>query len=251
MKISSRIRGATVNVIGERHWSSATKALLWLLLIAPMGCGDGRTPLVLYSPHGRDLLELMEKTYESERPEIDVRWLDMGSQEVYDRIRSEAVNPQADVWFGGPDTIFSRGAEDGLLEPFAPSSFWMVTPGGAALIVTVMRSLPTRTWNAPAVGSASSGTVIVVVTVIVRSPKPLIPRRPIRTQRSPHRVPRNPQPPGDCLDPQLLSSMQPTHLGPILHVDQSPILPAGIQPGSNIQHYPWWTRPAGGSKFGR
>ena len=121
MRISGRIRRTVVRAIGKRGGSSATHALLWLLLIAPMGCGDGRTPLVLYSPHGRDLLELLEKTYESERPEIDVRWLDMGSQEVYDRIRSEAVNPQADVWFGGPDTIFSRGAEDGLLEPFAPS----------------------------------------------------------------------------------------------------------------------------------
>ena len=93
---------------------------MWLAVGTLVGCGDGRTPLVLYSPHGRDLLELMERTYESERPEIDVRWLDMGSQEVYDRIRSEAVNPQADVWFGGPDTIFARGAEEGLLEPFEP-----------------------------------------------------------------------------------------------------------------------------------
>jgi iron(III) transport system substrate-binding protein len=97
------------------------RALLCLIVSTVVGCGDGRTPLVLYSPHGRDLLELMESTYERQRPEIDVRWLDMGSQEVYDRIRSEAVNPQADVWFGGPDTIFSRGAEEGLLEPFAPA----------------------------------------------------------------------------------------------------------------------------------
>ena len=60
----------------------------------------GRTPLVVYSPHGRDLLMLMEKSYEAKHPNVDVRWLDMGSQEVYDRVRSEAANPQADVWFG-------------------------------------------------------------------------------------------------------------------------------------------------------
>ncbi len=53
-------------------------------------------------------------------PEIDVRWLDMGSQEVYDRIRSEAANPQADIWFGGPDTIFARGAAEGLLQAYRP-----------------------------------------------------------------------------------------------------------------------------------
>jgi iron(III) transport system substrate-binding protein len=77
--------------------------------------------VVLYSPHGRDLLGLVEKTYEAKHPDVDVRWLDMGSQEVYDRVRSEKANPQADLWFGGPNTIFARGARDGLLEPYRPS----------------------------------------------------------------------------------------------------------------------------------
>ena len=89
------------------------------LLAAACG-GDKRTPVVLYSPHGRDLLGLLERTYEKAHPEIDVRWLDMGSQEVYDRIRSEKANPQADLWFGGPDTIFFRGAREGLLAPCRP-----------------------------------------------------------------------------------------------------------------------------------
>ena len=62
----------------------------------------------------------MEKTYEARHPEIDVRWLDMGSQEVYDRMRSEKSNPQADIWYGGPNTIFARGAREDLLAPFRP-----------------------------------------------------------------------------------------------------------------------------------
>ncbi len=99
-------------------------AALALSALGTAGCGDGRTPLVLYSPHGRDLLTLMERTYEERQPGVDVRWLDMGSQEVYDRIRSEAANPQCDVWFGGPATIFARGAAEGLLEPWEPS--WAV-----------------------------------------------------------------------------------------------------------------------------
>lgn len=93
---------------------------LVLVIAVLSGCADGRSPLVLYSPHGRDLLALLEQRYEELNPETDVRWLDMGSQEVYDRIRSEAANPQADVWFGGPDTIFARGAADGLLARFQP-----------------------------------------------------------------------------------------------------------------------------------
>lgn len=93
--------------------------LLLPLLLA--GCGGSDDTLVLYSPHGRDLLSLFETTYEAENPGVDVRWLDMGSQEVYDRVRSEKANPQADVWFGGPATIFARGVEDGLLEPYRPA----------------------------------------------------------------------------------------------------------------------------------
>ena len=57
-----------------------------------------------------------------------VRWLDMGSQEVYDRLQSEAPNPQADVWFGGPGTIFARGARDSLLQPFRPTWADAVAP---------------------------------------------------------------------------------------------------------------------------
>ena len=45
----------------------------------------------------------------------------MGSQEVFDRVNSERANPQGDVWFGGPGTIFARAAEDSLLEPFRPT----------------------------------------------------------------------------------------------------------------------------------
>src|SRR3989441_12054540 len=90
-------------------------AALFALLAAACQ-GDGRTPLIVYSPHGRDLLTLLERRFEQLHPDVDVRWLDMGSQEVYDRLRSERANPQADVWFGGPATIFARGARDSLLE---------------------------------------------------------------------------------------------------------------------------------------
>ncbi|HEY7482518.1 MAG TPA: extracellular solute-binding protein [Gemmatimonadales bacterium] len=96
-----------------------------------LGCAaDARTPLVLYSPHGRDQLTLLERAFEREQPDIDVRWLDMGSQEVLDRLRFERVNPQADVWFGGPTTTFDLGIEDSLLQPYRPSWADRVGPNG-------------------------------------------------------------------------------------------------------------------------
>jgi len=102
-----------------------------LLTVFSLACGgDHRTPLIVYSPHGRDLLTLLERRFEQLHPDVDVRWLDMGSQEVYDRLRSERANPQADVWFGGPATIFALGARDSLLESFRPTWVEALEPHG-------------------------------------------------------------------------------------------------------------------------
>jgi len=75
-------------------------------------------------------LTLLERRFEQMHPDVDVRWLDMGSQEVYERLRSERANPQADVWFGGPATIFARGARDSLLDPFTPAWAGAIAPHG-------------------------------------------------------------------------------------------------------------------------
>jgi iron(III) transport system substrate-binding protein len=82
---------------------------------------DNRTVLTVYSPHGIDLLKFYETEFEKKYPAIDVQWVDMGSQEVLDRIRGEAVNPQADVWFGAPSESFERAAKAGLLAPYRPT----------------------------------------------------------------------------------------------------------------------------------
>jgi iron(III) transport system substrate-binding protein len=134
---------------------------LLALIVAAVSCsGDKRTPLVLYSPHGRDLLGLLEKTYEAAHPDVDVRWLDMGSQEVYDRIRSEKANPQADLWFGGPDTIFARGAREDLLEPATPPSWASAIDaeahGPRNLYFGVYRTPAVIVYNSAAVAAADA-----------------------------------------------------------------------------------------------
>lgn len=99
-----------------------TGATLFFVLA---GCSrDNRTPLVVYSPHGRDLLTLFEHRFEALHPDVDVRWLDMGSQDVFDRVRSERANPQADIWFGGPSLILAQAAADSLLDCAPPPPGW-------------------------------------------------------------------------------------------------------------------------------
>jgi iron(III) transport system substrate-binding protein len=95
---------------------------LWPLLIVllVLGCDDRET-LVIYSPHGKDLLEAYAAAFEEQHPGVVVQWLDMGSQQAFDRIRTEAANPQASLWWGAPQTMFAEAAERGLLEPYRPS----------------------------------------------------------------------------------------------------------------------------------
>jgi iron(III) transport system substrate-binding protein len=95
--------------------------LLVLILLAGCMAGDDRTALVVYSPHGKDLLAEFEKRYEAANPNVDVQWLDMGSQSILDRIRSEKANPQADIWWGAPSSMFETAAAEGLLEQHVPA----------------------------------------------------------------------------------------------------------------------------------
>ncbi len=97
----------------------APLALVFALLA---GCAsDDRTPLVVYSPHGKEMLSAYEEAFEAANPGVDVQPIDMGAQDAYDRIRTERQNPQASVWWGAPQVTFARAAEEGLLSPFTPS----------------------------------------------------------------------------------------------------------------------------------
>lgn len=101
-----------------------------LILLAVAGCTDssGKKILVVYSPHGKEMLGEFERDYEALYPDVDVQWLDMGSQDVYDRIRTERHNPQADLWWGAPSTVFARAEAESLLEQYRPSWDSAVAP---------------------------------------------------------------------------------------------------------------------------
>jgi iron(III) transport system substrate-binding protein len=105
----------------NRSGRLAAVAALALAAACGGGGGDGGQVVTVYSPHGREMLQAFEKRFEALHPGVDVQTIDMGSQEVFDRIRSERANPQADVWWGAPAPLFQQAAQDSLLERFVPT----------------------------------------------------------------------------------------------------------------------------------
>jgi len=91
-----------------------------LAVLVLVGCTSRQT-VVVYSPHGAEMLKDYEALFEAAHPEVDVQWLDMGSQEVYSRVGAERSRPAGDVWWGGPSTMFMQAAEEGLLEAYRPT----------------------------------------------------------------------------------------------------------------------------------
>jgi iron(III) transport system substrate-binding protein len=91
------------------------------LLVSSCSDGRNRQRVVVYTPHGKELLRAYEREFEAVNPDVDIQWIDMGAQQIYDRIRTEKVRPQASIWWGGPNALFDKAAREGLLAPYQPS----------------------------------------------------------------------------------------------------------------------------------
>ena len=102
-----------------RHAIKIVGYLASLLLF--IACGENKNTLVVYTTHGKELVEEFVAAFEKENPEVKVYAIDMGSQDALDRIRSEKANPQATVWWGAPAPLFMQAKSEALLQPFQPS----------------------------------------------------------------------------------------------------------------------------------
>lgn len=103
------------------------------MMVFSGACGTGtgqpgKTQLLIYSPHGPELLKEMKTRFEKANPGIEIQFLDIASQEILNRLSQERANPQADVWWGASSLTYAIGAEDGLLEPYKPTWAASVDP---------------------------------------------------------------------------------------------------------------------------
>jgi iron(III) transport system substrate-binding protein len=104
-------------------------ALLACVIWTITGCSSPNA-VVVYSPHGPDILRDYEAKFEAAYPEVDVQYVDLGSQEVYERVRSVQHRPVADVWWGAPSTMFMQAANEGLLGAYTPTWAGEAEEGG-------------------------------------------------------------------------------------------------------------------------
>ncbi len=84
------------------------------------GSGN-QSRLLIYTPHGQDLLKDFVTRYKQQYPNVEVQFLDMGSREVLERVRVEKSRPQADLWWGASHTTFQTAADENLLLEFRPT----------------------------------------------------------------------------------------------------------------------------------
>lgn len=97
-------------------------SLIFIAFVSSCRQGNGNTKrLLIYTPHGQDLLREFVARYKQQHPDVDVQFLDMGSREVLERVRIERNRPQADLWWGAAHTTFQTAADENLLSPFRPS----------------------------------------------------------------------------------------------------------------------------------
>lgn len=81
--------------------------LVFSLFLLVTACNDNKTTLVVYTTHGKELVEEFVTDFEKKNPDVRVYSIDMGSQDALDRIRSEKANPQASVWWGAPAPLYA------------------------------------------------------------------------------------------------------------------------------------------------
>jgi len=104
-------------------FAAAVSVFLISLLVLSLACNGPRhsNSLLIYTPHGQDMLRDFVARYKQAHPEADVQFLDMGSREVLERIRAERNRPQADLWWGAAHTTFQTAADENLLAPYQPT----------------------------------------------------------------------------------------------------------------------------------
>ena len=104
------------------------KSIVALALVLALALGifgialaDEKTKVTIYTARDTNVCEYVEPLFEAAYPQYDLDILNMGAQEILERVRGEKANPQADFMWGGTEAAFKMAAKEGLLEAYTPS----------------------------------------------------------------------------------------------------------------------------------
>jgi len=75
--------------------------------------------VVVYSTHGESMLEMVADAFQKETG-VKVDYINLKGA-LADRVRAEKANPQSDVMYGAPSSVYLELKEEGLFEGFTPS----------------------------------------------------------------------------------------------------------------------------------
>ena len=95
--------------------------LLALSVALPTTClaKDMEDKVVVYSTHGEAMLEMVADAYQKETG-VKVDFINLKGA-LADRIRAEKANPQSDVMYGAPSSVFLEMKSEGLFDAFTPT----------------------------------------------------------------------------------------------------------------------------------
>ena len=80
---------------------------------------DLEDTVVVYSTHGEAMLEMVADAYQKETG-VNVDFINLKGA-LADRIRAEKTNPQSDVMYGAPSSVFLEMKAEGLFDAFTPT----------------------------------------------------------------------------------------------------------------------------------
>ncbi len=84
--------------------------------------------VVVYTPHGQEILDEFEAAFEAAHPDIDVVGRFVPTGQILSQLRIDKGSAQIDIWWGGTSALFGQAKDDGLLEPYRPSWADVIDP---------------------------------------------------------------------------------------------------------------------------
>lgn len=83
--------------------------------------GEPSRRVVVFTPHGQELLDQFTELFEAEYPDIEVVGTFVPTGKILSRLRIDKASPQADIWWGGTSAFFTEAKNEGLLQPYEPT----------------------------------------------------------------------------------------------------------------------------------